>query len=166
MNLRDTRAPQTLGLRALVLLAALGVTGCGGTDGTISGQVTYQGRPLPNGAIEFRFVSPSGDQVDFRTTGIVDGAYRLEHAPLGKALIAVKTGKSEIKSNPMPHRMPTFKIKGTRSPAASPPRPTESHPINPDFVAIPAKYAKPETSGLEINVSAGSNTKNIELEGS
>ena len=131
----------SLMLLALVLLVP---AGCERPEplGKVFGKVTLHGAPLSEGLLIF----------SNRETGVYmtanlrpDGTYELQTAkgfglPLGSYHIAV--------SPPLPDL-----ITG-KTPAETPPTPP---------VEIPAKFRKPETSGLTIEVQMGDNPKNIDL---
>ena len=79
-----TRLP----LAAALMLAA----GCGGTPttGSITGTVTYDGKPLDGGIISF--VPATGNTV----AAIIqaDGAYSVANVPLGEAIVVIASGTS------------------------------------------------------------------------
>jgi hypothetical protein len=128
-------------LLPLCLAAALALTGCMGGKGNVTGEVKYNGTPLPSGQITF--IGQSGEKVVVPGE-IKDGKYSLANVPAGPVAITVHT---------VPPTRPGRRPDGTTPPAA---------PAGA-FVKIPSKYAKPSTSGLTFEVKRGENTKNIDL---
>jgi hypothetical protein len=130
-------------LSSIVLLILALLVGCGKASGTITGTVTFKGEPVQNGTIAA--MSKSGQVV---SSSIKDGTFKLDEVPLGESRVA-------IQSSPPP---PPFR---------SPPKPGEPTPppppTPPPFVPLPERYTKVETSGLTIDVKAGSQAKDFEL---
>jgi hypothetical protein len=141
----------------LLLLAAC--AGCSSsTQGTISGKVTYQGKPVPAGTVVFVPQVQGGSFV----ARIRDGQYKLENCPVGPAKIAVSTPAN---TDPMKRMMggkmkrpPEIqeKLKGGAPAvgAASNDAPT---------ISIPPRYQDPEKSGLTCEVKGGSQVYDIDL---
>jgi hypothetical protein len=124
----------TNGLRvAGCALLAWTALGCGPQVSQVSGKVTYQGKPLPSGSVVF--VSPEGDVVG-RSAIAADGRYVMTDVPAGSVKVAVESHE----------RVPP----GLGGPPG-------------DYVPIPPRYKKAETSGLEYTVTRGSHTFNIDL---
>ena len=116
---------------------AFALAGCGGDPtGTVSGTVTYKGKPLPTGTVAF--IAKDKPPI----TGAIEssGRYSVARVPVGPVTIAVST--------------PPAWPKGARS--------TTSMPML-ETVAIPAKYNTPEQSGLTYTVTPGSQEHPIEL---
>jgi len=135
------------GIRACRLIFAAGVflsfTGCGGSQGTVSGKVTLDGKPLPGG-----LVSIFDAEGQTRTSGIgKDGAYSMSNVAPGKAQIAVLTMEERTD------------LRGSQSGA-----PPVKNSMG-TFVAIPAKYLSKETSGLSLEVKTGKQDFEIQLKG-
>lgn len=123
-----------------VLLLA---TGCD-SRAIVKGKVSYKNAALSTGQVHF-----FGETGTSRSAAIgADGTYEVSDCPIGKVRVAVVAT--------------TFKSKG---PA----------PVGPDFIPnfdappaeevslIPKKYNTPETSDLNLNVSAGRQAFNINL---
>jgi len=68
-------------------LAALALAGCG-AKGTVSGQVKFNGRPLPWGQITF--LSEAGDKPVLHAP-VRDGSYTVPEVPVGSARVTVTT---------------------------------------------------------------------------
>lgn len=144
-------------LRAgLVLLAALGVGGAVPTPaadptdetGTITGRVTFRGKPLPGGTVAFHPVR--GKPIVGKLKP--DGSYAVKGVPVGRVRVTVET--ESVRPRP-------------RVPSSIPPGSADPPPKRDDaskYVRIPEKYAKPETSALTYVVQAGSQTLDLTLD--
>jgi hypothetical protein len=76
--------------RPLILwvLLSLALSGCGSKVGSVSGKVTYQGKPLSSGLVIFvdkdgKVSEPAGIQVD--------GSYTADNVPVGQMTACVET---------------------------------------------------------------------------
>ena len=127
---------------ALVLVA-----GCGGGKGNVSGKVTYEGKPLSFGTVQF--MSPAGA---VGTEIGEDGSYSLSGVPVGMSKIAVTCQD--------PKFVEYMKALSASSRDPKLPKPKG----NPeDFNKIPTKYGDFGLSGLTYEVKTGSQTHNIDL---
>jgi hypothetical protein len=136
----------------VLVLTAVGVPGCGGSTGTIKGKVSYNGTLLKGGKVTFY----CADGKSVLTAIREDGTYLLEKLPLGKAKICVDT----TDLNPATRRAYTYAPPpGAKKdlPGAKPSPGVEA------YVAIPPKYASPETTDLFVEVTGGSRKHDIEL---
>ena len=144
----------TLCLASLLIFAA----GCSGNarpkTAPVSGTVTFQGKPLERGTIVFDVEGMPGSKASIIDGKIVDPTtYKKgDGIPVGKAKIAV------------------YATKAAESPA--------SKPTNPNVPAglevsdgqqsavslIPAKYNRPETSGLSHEIGPKNNVIDLALE--
>ena len=132
---------------SLALIAALGLFGCGAPkETTVSGKVTYQGKPLITGFVLLRF----DDNNEVNGAIAVDGTYTIRTVFQGHAKIAVGSPKP-----PDPAASA-----GRQAPNVDP----STLPDPKNWVPIPEKYLNTETSGLEITVGGGTNKKDIELQ--
>jgi hypothetical protein len=130
---------------AAALLAVL--PGCGGSKASVSGKVTYRGKPLTSGTIYVAL--PDGIQVP---TGIgTDGSYRFD----GVATGSVKFGVT----SPNPAHVMAPRSKRAPRGAAPPPLPQ-----NTGWFEIPDKYADPLKSGLSFDLKGGANEYDIKME--
>jgi len=117
------------------LAAILGAAGCGGGgETTLSGTVKLNGAPLPGGAI--KLLPAGGSDTTVRSALIGDnGHYYMPNVPPGEVKIAIEGPRK------------------SSDPNAAPPS-----------VVLPAKYAKPDQSGLTYTVKEGvNNTYDIPL---
>jgi hypothetical protein len=132
-------------LVGLALLASLAAAGCGSSrKSSISGEVKYNGQPLPSGTVTFL-----GQDGEKKVAGadIVDGKYKIASFPRGVVKVTVVTlPPSQGGSPPNGQAIPT--PGGARVGA---------------YMAIPKRYAVPEQSPLSYTVSSGDQTYNIDL---
>jgi hypothetical protein len=145
------------GYGGLVLLAVC--AGCSSSSqGTISGKVSYQGKPVPTGTVVFVPQVQGGSFV----AQIRDGQYKLENCPVGPAKIAV----SSRPANTAPRKGMMSKIKpppeiqeklrgGTPAEGAS----SNDAPT----VKMPPRFQDPEKSGLSYTVKGGSQVYDIDI---
>src|SRR5690606_31258058 len=118
----------------------LSLTGCGSSDGLqmVSGTVSYNGTPLPEGRIQFR--SLEGDQKAY-AGGIENGEYSVRVAP-GPASVEIRA------SRPVPGKF------------------DESNPGEKEQVGemyIPEKYNS--RTELRVDVQPSTEKENFELTG-
>jgi hypothetical protein len=125
-----------LGWLTVALLAA----GCGPRFGNVSGQVTYQGKPLPGGTITFYDAANGAASGPIET----DGTYSVSKVATGRARVVV-----------VPLMQITFLGPGDagrqKSGGDQPP-------------PLPAKYADPNKSGLTYDVTAGDQKHDFPLD--
>jgi hypothetical protein len=141
----------------LAMASLLIVGGCSGPvmvnepmGESVSGTVTWQGKPLPLGTISF--VPATGEEVSGTKTLITNGRYEFPNPP------GLSAGSYKVK----------IESKGkskTTGPVSEAPRGVpDFRPINPDEPEqIPEKYNDETT--LTAEVVAGSNAKNFDLTG-
>jgi hypothetical protein len=132
------RLPLSLVCTLLVMLGS-GLLGCNsGGAGTVKGTVTYQGKPLPTGAVTF---IGGGTEPQTVTAPITNGTYTAVGVPAGAVKITV-----------------------TAPPPSAPPPPgTPAAGPATDSVPIPAKYGFADQSGLGYTVTSGEQTHDIAL---
>jgi hypothetical protein len=139
MRMRSARLALVAG--AACLLAA----GCAPPKTTVTGKVTYRGRPVPWGAVTLI----GGDGIAHPGALQADGSFTIPGVPVGRVKIGVRS------ENPSPG-MPLMRS----GPAAPPPARQASIPapvIKPtvEWVPIPDRYADPDRSGLTGEVREG-----------
>jgi hypothetical protein len=130
-------------------LATLVLAGCGG-KGTVSGQVRYNGQPLPSGDVAF--LSEAGDKPVLHAM-IQDGQYSVSGLPAGPAQITVTTTAPAA-----PVKLPP----GVKQVEPAGGAPAET-PAPGKYVHIPPRYGRPDQSGLSYPVKRGSQTYDIDL---
>ena len=153
MSLSPSRGPGRWGA-LLVLLVPLGTSGCGGS-GTVSGTVSYNGKPLKGGNV--LFVSPEGKRSTSATIQ-EDGSYTAPNIPAGPVTVCVETESlNPAGKEPARHYGPP---PGAHAPAGlEQPNPNTAKL----YVRIPEKYATPDQSGLTYTVKSGQQKYDIDL---
>jgi hypothetical protein len=150
-----------------VVLVGLEVLGCGGSRGTVSGQVTYQGKPLPGGLVTFQPAGPNERAI----TAVLDeeGNYQVV-LPVGEVRIAVDNRELEPRSQPdvgLPRDLPPEARKRLAAAKASAPVPksqaSTSGTGSGRYVKIPDKFHDVSKSDLKFTVEPGSHTHDIDL---
>jgi len=134
----------------LLLLAA----GCS-SKGTISGKVTYQGKPLTAGTVTFVPEQGGGAFMGY----IREGQYKVEDVPPGSAKIAVST---PVASNRFIGKMqPPPEV--LKSAVRDMPSADAAKQAVPEAVPIPSRFENPDTSGLTYTVKSGGQVHDIDL---
>ncbi|MBA4063818.1 MAG: hypothetical protein C0501_08925 [Isosphaera sp.] len=128
---------------AAVLLA---LAGCGPGRGDVTGKVTYQGKTVVWGTVQFE--GPDGG-LKQSTIGS-DGTYSVQGVLAGEAKVAVSS------VNPKSSDFQVIQREGAPPP---PPRPEVK-----GWFPIPGRYDTPHKSGLTYPVKPGPNTIDINLE--
>lgn len=139
---------RALKLGLAMVLPAL-VIGCGGSGGpemaTVTGKVTYQGKPLTKGTISFISTDPSRSNAN----SVIgpDGSYSLQTTNPGDGAVVgeYKVIVSDVDPNSL----------NTAAPG---------EPVKKQERLIPEKYENPDSSGLTRKVESGRNTFDIALE--
>jgi hypothetical protein len=141
------------------------LAGCS-SQGTITGKVTYQGKPLPSGTVTF--VPEQGGHAV--TSDIHDGVYKVLKIAPGPAKIAVSipSRPAEVVSFIQKMQPPSPEMKDKKPPATSPPAvsPKAVSPKSaraPKAASFPTKFTDPNTSGLTYTVISGSQVFDIDL---
>ncbi|HTU93436.1 MAG TPA: hypothetical protein VMF69_25375 [Gemmataceae bacterium] len=135
MNERAVHGVGRLGA-GMAMSLLLVVVGCGKRMGDVSGTVSYQGTPLPNGDVAFF----DKNNLLVGSSPIVNGKYRIRRVPSGTVTITVTV---------LP---PPKSAAGGKSTSAS-----------SEFIALPPMYGDPAKSGLTFPVKPGSQKHPIEL---
>ena len=127
-----------------LLTIALASTGCGDSDsGRVSGKVRLNDAPVPAGTVTFH-----GDNNRSASAFIeADGTYTVTGVPLGPVKVTVTApAPMSDKGKKQLEKARKISIEG-RS----------------DVVEIPARYGRPEQSGLQLTVAPGRQTFDIAL---
>lgn len=151
------------GVKACLLAIAsyMSITGCGdGRPGMapVTGTVTYQGAPLPEGQIAFY---PESGRMAAGPIA-ADGTYQLttfeagDGAPLGKHTVTI-TAKRVTGGSPEPKSY-AEEIGVAGDPAKRP-----NNDVRVTWLA-PAKYAERDTTPIQCEVKAGNNVLDFDLE--
>jgi len=135
-------------LLVLLLMCSL-AAGCAKPKGSISGKVTYQGKPLTTGFVTF--TPEKGPAVNSPIYG--EGKYRVESVPVGAAKISV-TAVSATSTE-------------TLRKVSNPKDPKEMmKALKPESTGtkIPSTYNDPDKSGLTYTVQQGPQEHDIQLQ--
>jgi hypothetical protein len=140
---------------SVLLLTAVGC----GSKGTITGTVSYQGKPIPAGTIIF-----SPDSGEPAANGpIADGKYTVDKVPPGPAKVSVSSSYSEGFTSPMQVAM---QKSGGKPPGEMPEgarKLMEGSAQAQKGIKIPEKYGDAAKSGLTYTVKSGKQTHDIDL---
>ncbi len=131
----------------------LGLAGCGGPVGAVSGKVSYKGETLGGGTI--MFIAEDGRALG-RSIIAPDGTYLIDKVPSGLVKITVET-KSAKSAKPPPQ------WKGKNIPPEAQKGMYKGQENQGKYVEIPAKFADVSQSGLTYQVTGGSQTHNVDL---
>lgn len=131
-------------LAAAGALLALTALGCGGR-GDVTGKVTYKGKPLVFGTVQFEASDKSFKQGTINE----DGTYSIQGVPVGDANVAVNS------PNPKSGDFQPLIRDGQPPP---PPRPEY-----PGWFAIPTEYQDLSKPILSYQIKRGENVIDIEL---
>jgi hypothetical protein len=145
--MRYTQAARLVG--ALLVLSAL-ASGCQPAVGEVKGRVLYKGQVVPSGSVIF--VGEGGKQYNC-SIAEGDNTYTMRDVPPGKVRIAVW---SHPRVPPGLSNPPKIK------PAPGTP-PTKKGEKTEPRVNIPPRYQSVETSGLILEVRAGTQSHDIPL---
>jgi hypothetical protein len=140
------------------------VLGCSSskTPARVSGTVKYKGQLLKGGTI--RFHSPLGIYFD---TIRSDGTYSITDMPAGEMVVTVETESANPEKEATVYGGAPAPAGGgmaqqmQKAGAKLPPPP--GAPSKDGYVKIPARYNDPEQSGQKVTISAGSQTRDIDL---
>lgn len=140
--------------RLLPGILVICVMGCGqrayeipDSGATLEGSITYDGKPVPMALIVVRSETATAD------ARIVEpGKYKVPSVPIGKVKIAVDTDamRGELMSRSMAQ---AYKGPGGQSSAEAGKKLS--------FIAVPGKFADPDSSGITFEIKKGANTFDI-----
>lgn len=144
----------------LILPALLGLAGCGGGKGDVTGEVKYNGNPVPAGRVTF--LSDAGEHRSFAVP-IKDGRYTIPAFPAGPVKISVETFPPVAAVDPSvtPTGVPKSAMAGFGPPAGG-----DQYASQPGkYVPLPPRFANPEQSGLTYTVTGGKQEHDVEMSG-
>jgi hypothetical protein len=149
-------------LACFVLLAAwlaLGANGCGRGKGSVSGTVTYRGKPVRVGSV----VMIGEDNKAHNGAIDDDGKYRVKDVLVGTVKVGVVSpdpASTQPRQRP-PMKGPKAKTKELGDMPPSPPSaPTTDRS---KWFRLPKQYEVPAESGITTIIERGENTFDIEL---
>jgi hypothetical protein len=137
---------------AFILTLLVGnLVGCGGGGnvGSVSGEIKYKGKPIPNADVTFSPESSEGKLASGRTDA--NGKYSLAMPTNGAG---AQVGKYRV------HIIARGPDRPAKPGEVQTGMPGETMPGDP---LIPQKYFAPDSSGLTFEVKSGSNTANFDL---
>jgi hypothetical protein len=163
------RRPGRIVLALILLLPAVGCSSK--AKGTVFGKVTYQGKPLPGGQVDFILPNASGggsSRIDPK-----DGSYRIENLSRGTMKVIVQPYREPPNPFGMAGGPPGGKIGGP--PPGALPEGVDPKALRPwenagesgaQAVTIPFDYMQADKTPLECTVQGGSEPQefNINLE--
>jgi hypothetical protein len=135
--------------RLLVLLFLVAAGGCG-NRATVSGKVTYQGRPVTYGAVIFI----AGDGTARSAVIAPDGSYKFEGLSPGPFKIGVLSPDPSKGRSARRHHKAAPSQDGT---VGSPGTPGTT------WFPLPARFETASTSGLDCTLGSGAVNHDIEL---
>ena len=149
------------------VVLVLFLTGCGGGNSlataSVSGAVTYKGKPVTGGSVVFYPASGT----PYSAVIAADGTYAVSDIPTGEEVVvcveteSINPVQKEAKGKEAGMRE---KMMGNRPPP--PGQGGGSGGTSPEtgiYVKIPEKYSKSKTSPITLPVKAGRQVFNIEL---
>jgi hypothetical protein len=172
MSSRRESNGKSLPYRCGILLLVSVVAGCGGSKGKLSGQVRYDGQPLPGGRVTFRPANPKVNPVSVDLDE--QGNYQVA-LPVGEVQVSVDNRGLQPRPAPLAgstvnlppavrEAMNKAKTEGaTPAPAAAADNPSAAPKTRGKYVAIPPKYYTIEDSGLKYTIESGNQKQDIEL---
>ncbi len=129
-----------------------GLTGCNRPAGSVTGKVTFQGRPLSAGTV---ILYCENRQIFHGLIG-PNGTYTISNVPPGQVRVTVRTLSHQRELwHPTKQKMPV--VNGPVYPAFDPSKKGSKKTI------IPARYELPEESGLSVVVVGGETVFDIDL---
>jgi hypothetical protein len=149
----------------VIVVCAL-AAGCGGGEGKISGQVLYEGKPVPGGWVIFR--PADGRQNTIQVEIDANGHYEAT-LPTGEVKIAVDNRDRPLPTSEEAAPGPELPsgIKPPKDAKAEAPESKKtsnnSQANSGKYIPLPDKYYDVDKSGLTYKVESGSHTHNIEL---
>lgn len=140
----------------LLLSCVLLPTGCGSSQGTVSGKVSYKGQPLKGGTVGLFPATGGGQTAQIQE----DGSYTFTKVSTGPAKLSVET-KSIKPMTQQAMQGPYAKMPKDAIPPGG--KSPFSQGDATKYVPIPEQYGNPETSELTYTVVGGKQEHPIDL---
>jgi hypothetical protein len=137
-----------MGVLAALVCSCAG--GCASRTATVTGRVTYRGKPVTNGCV---LVYCSDKQIARGNIG-ADGTYSIPNVPVGSSAVTVQSHARVPAGLRLPQNLPPS--------SGGPIAPIVEH-TDTQRISIPQRYALPEESGLSVVVEDGPVTFDIDL---
>jgi len=141
--------PRRLLAGGFVLFLSVGLFGCGGGTGTVTGKVQVNGKVVPSGLVTII----ASDNGSYRSPVKKDGTYEISGVPVGLAKITVTNAPEIADAGP-----PTADGTAPKAPPGS----QGAAPVKIPTI-IPKKYETAAESGLTYTVKSGSQTYDLDL---
>jgi hypothetical protein len=156
-------------LACACILGLAASSGCGSRSGRtyamgeVSGTVKYKGQPISEGKITFISTGAEGDS---GTGAIIDGEYAVPNAPAGMCRIEIhiQTNENLYAINPQQMKMMKSQMAKMKAQGMQVPDEQELKSAKKSTIDLPAKYKSAKTSGLELDVKTGKQTKDWDLQ--
>ena len=134
-----------------------GLGGCGAGTSSLSGQVTFQGKPVIYGSV----VAVAKNQQSFQGAIETDGSYSIPGIPsdIGRLTITVHSPDP----NPVSPRSGRANAKGVRAARERSKGESQVDEDTRGWFPIPAKYTKFDESGLSVEIDEALVTYDIDL---
>ena len=153
------------------VVSTLLLAGCAPGQGKVSGQVTYNGKPVPGGWITFLPVDSKQNSVPAELDA--DGKFTAV-VPAGEVLVSIDNRELEPRPNDIPSLPPGIPLPPdvrSKIGKGSPAKATEGDGKSTEeyrrpkgrYLPIPEKYYQAETSGLKFTIKDGDQPLNVEL---
>jgi hypothetical protein len=146
-----------------------GLFGCGGGEGKVSGQVLFNGEPLPGGRVTFRPANPRENSV---SADLDEQGNYTAVLPVGEVQVCIDNRELEERpalGGTLGANLPlSEEVRKKLGRGQAPPAAPKSAEVGPKksparYVAIPSRYYTVEESGLQFTVSRGDQKHDIEL---
>ncbi len=147
-----------------LLSTVLCLSGCAPSIGKVSGQVMFDGKPLPGGRVTFRPADPGANA----TSAELDEEGRFSVTlPCGDVTVSVDNRELAPRTRGPAPNVPVNippELQGKFSPRGGG-RGSTTTPGSPRYREIPGKYYNGDTSGLKFTVKTGEQTETVTLTG-
>jgi hypothetical protein len=147
---------------ALLPCLSLLMVGCGSSGNalvpsSISGKLTYKGKPIKGGIL--KFYNDQGTGYDANISQ--DGTFSATDIPMGELVVVVDT--DSLKPSDTATKSKESSMRKNAAQQQPPPGVAAPPKLEDIFVQVPAKYKNPKTSTMTITIVKGRNVKDIDL---